>query len=100
LHFGLNFNYLLNSSLFVFQIFCGRIPKVVLEDELIPMFEEYGPVSDMRIMMNPMTNRSRGFAFVKFVNRSDGMNAVRSVRHWKPAAWKLEVCSYSIELFC
>ena len=51
----------------------------MLEDELVPLFEEYGPIVDLRLMMNPVTGRSRGFAFVKFCDRADALAAVRSV---------------------
>ena len=41
------------------QVFCGKIPKDMYEDELIPLFEKCGTVWDLRLMMDPMTGLNR-----------------------------------------
>ena len=45
--------------LFCFQVFCGKIPKDIYEDELIPHFEKCGKIWDLRLMMDPMTGLNR-----------------------------------------
>lgn len=51
-----------------FQVFCGKIPKDMYEDELIPHFEKCGKIWDLRLMMDPMSglNRCCQFYFKSF----------------------------------
>ena len=62
------------------QVFCGRIPKDVFEDELIPLFDKCGKIWDLRLMMDPMTGLNRGFCFVTFTDRDGANQAVKRVR--------------------
>jgi hypothetical protein len=41
------------------QVFCGKIPKDMYEDELIPLFEKWGRIWDLRLMMDPMSGLNR-----------------------------------------
>ena len=41
------------------QVFCGKIPKDMYEDELIPLFEKWGKIWDLRLMMDPMSGLNR-----------------------------------------
>ncbi|XP_070143564.1 heterogeneous nuclear ribonucleoprotein Q isoform X8 [Drosophila kikkawai] len=61
------------------EVFCGKIPKDMYEDELIPLFEKCGTIWDLRLMMDPMTGTNRGYAFVTFTNREAAVNAVRQL---------------------
>nr|XP_036673875.1 heterogeneous nuclear ribonucleoprotein R-like isoform X10 [Drosophila suzukii] len=61
------------------EVFCGKIPKDMYEDELIPLFEDCGTIWDLRLMMDPMTGTNRGYAFVTFTNREAAVNAVRQL---------------------
>lgn len=61
------------------QIFCGKIPRDVYEDELIPLFEKCGTIWDLRLMMDPLTNLNRGYAFVTFTTPDAAHEAVRQV---------------------
>jgi heterogeneous nuclear ribonucleoprotein R len=61
------------------EVFCGKIPKDMYEDELIPLFENCGGIWDLRLMMDPMTGLNRGYAFVTFKNREGAQEAVRQV---------------------
>lgn len=53
------------------EIFVGKIPKEMFEDELIPIFEQVGRIWDLRLMIDPMTGFSRGFAFITYCNKED-----------------------------
>ncbi|KAL4233453.1 hypothetical protein ACF0H5_008134 [Mactra antiquata] len=51
------------------EVFIGKIPKDTFEDEVIPLVEECGKVWDLRLMMDPLTGFSRGYAFCTFVDK-------------------------------
>ncbi|XP_032579637.1 heterogeneous nuclear ribonucleoprotein R isoform X22 [Drosophila sechellia] len=65
------------------EVFCGKIPKDMYEDELIPLFENCGIIWDLRLMMDPMTGTNRGYAFVTFTNREAAVNAVRQLNDFE-----------------
>lgn len=61
------------------EVFCGKIPKDMYEDELIPLFEDCGTIWDLRLMMDPMTGTNRGYAFVTFTSRDAAQAAVQKL---------------------
>ncbi|XP_066993833.1 heterogeneous nuclear ribonucleoprotein Q isoform X5 [Anabrus simplex] len=61
------------------EVFCGKIPKDMYEDELIPLFEKCGTIWDLRLMMDPMTGLNRGYAFITFTTREAAQIAVREL---------------------
>lgn len=81
------------------EVFCGKIPKDMYEDELIPLFEQCGTIWDLRLMMDPMTSTNRGYAFVTFTTRDAAQQAVQKVSGilvWL-IGYKAAVC---VVLFC
>lgn len=67
------------------EVFCGKIPKDMYEDELIPLFEKCGMIWDLRLMMDPMTGTNRGYAFITFTSRDSAYNSVREVSEAFPS---------------
>uniref|UniRef100_A0A8C6TU42 Synaptotagmin binding, cytoplasmic RNA interacting protein n=1 Tax=Neogobius melanostomus TaxID=47308 RepID=A0A8C6TU42_9GOBI len=59
------------------EIFVGKIPRDLFEDELVPLFEKAGPIWDMRLMMMPLSGINRGYAFVTFCNKESAAEAVK-----------------------
>ncbi|XP_039305790.1 heterogeneous nuclear ribonucleoprotein R isoform X5 [Solenopsis invicta] len=65
------------------EVFCGKIPKDMYEDELIPLFEKCGKIWDLRLMMDPMSGSNRGYAFITFTNREAAQQAVRELNDYE-----------------
>mmetsp|Transcript_14783 Transcript_14783/g.33629 ORF Transcript_14783/g.33629 Transcript_14783/m.33629 type:complete len:426 (+) Transcript_14783:80-1357(+) len=60
------------------KLFVGGLPQNTTHVDLREHFEDYGIVSDAVVMIDPTTNRSRGFGFVCFLPGQDGAAAVAS----------------------
>ncbi|XP_063243886.1 heterogeneous nuclear ribonucleoprotein Q isoform X4 [Bacillus rossius redtenbacheri] len=65
------------------EVFCGKIPKDMYEDELIPLFEKCGTIWDLRLMMDPMTGSNRGYAFITFTTRDAAQKAVKELNDYE-----------------
>lgn len=61
------------------NIFVGNLSFNTNEDELRRVFEAYGPVDRVSIMMDRDTGRSRGFGFVEMSNNEDGEKAIAAL---------------------
>ncbi|XP_008330181.1 heterogeneous nuclear ribonucleoprotein R isoform X1 [Cynoglossus semilaevis] len=59
------------------QVFVGKIPRDLYEDELVPLFESAGTIWDLRLMMDPLTGQNRGYAFITYCNKDDAQKAVK-----------------------
>ena len=84
------------------EVFCGKIPKDVYEDDLIPLFEKCGTIWDLRLMMDPLTGMNRGYAFITFTSRDAACNAVRDLDNFqiKPGkCLKINVSVPNLRLF-
>lgn len=66
-----------------FQVFCGKIPKDMFEDELILLFEKSGKIWDLRLMMDPMTGTNRGYAFITYTTKDEAHQATKDVSFLK-----------------
>lgn len=50
------------------EVFVGKIPRDMFEDELVPLFETVGQIYEFRLMME-FSGENRGYAFVMYTNR-------------------------------
>lgn len=74
------------------QIFVGKIPRDLFEDELVPLFEKAGPIWDLRLMMDPLSGLNRGYAFITFCTKEAAQQAVKLVSHRLLALFLLSTC--------
>jgi len=84
------------------EVFCGKIPKEIFEDELIPLFEKCGKIWDMRLMMDPYSGLNRGYAFVTFCEKDSASEAVKQLDGYeirKGKSLKLNVSVANLRLF-
>ncbi|XP_015059947.1 uncharacterized protein LOC107005804 isoform X1 [Solanum pennellii] len=49
-----------------FEIFIGGLDKDAVEDDLRKIFSQVGEVTEVRLLMNPLTKKNKGFAFLRF----------------------------------
>lgn len=61
------------------NIYVANIPWKASEDQLKQLFAEYGEVSSAKIIMDKVTQRSRGFGFIEMSDDSAGRNAINSL---------------------
>ena len=61
------------------NIFVGNLPLNVAEDEVRRLFEPFGQVNQVRIMIDSHTDKSRGFGFVEMANAEDGEKAIAAL---------------------
>ncbi|KWU45273.1 RNA-binding domain-containing protein, partial [Rhodotorula sp. JG-1b] len=52
-------------------LFVGRIPREVTEKDLLREFELYGPIDRLRLVVDPETGLSRGYAFIVYERERD-----------------------------
>ncbi|XP_038134867.1 heterogeneous nuclear ribonucleoprotein Q-like isoform X2 [Cyprinodon tularosa] len=65
------------------EIFVGKIPRDLFEDELVPLFEKAGPIWDLRLMMDPLSSLNRGYAFVTFCAKDSAQEAVKLCNNYE-----------------
>jgi RNA recognition motif-containing protein len=65
------------------EIYCGKLPKDLFEDSLIPLFENIGKIWDLRLMMDPISGRNRGYCFVTFTEKKSAEEAVRKLNNYE-----------------
>lgn len=58
------------------RLFVGSLPWSVTSDELKILFEACGAVSDVIVISDRQTGRSKGYGFVEFAHDDDGTAAV------------------------
>ncbi|XP_056622484.1 RNA-binding protein 47 isoform X3 [Triplophysa dalaica] len=75
------------------EIFVGKIPRDVYEDELVPAFESVGRIYEMRLMMD-FDGKNRGYAFVMYTQKHEAKRAVRELNNYEIRPGRLlGVCS-------
>jgi RNA recognition motif-containing protein len=61
------------------NIYVANIPWKASEDQLKTLFAEYGEVTSAKIIMDKVTQRSRGFGFVEMADDAAGKQAITSL---------------------
>lgn len=61
------------------NIYVGSLQYDVTEDELRSVFEAYGAVDSVKIIMDKFSGRSKGFGFIEMPNDEEGEQAIQSL---------------------
>ncbi|KAF7248328.1 RNA-binding protein 47 [Varanus komodoensis] len=64
------------------EVFVGKIPRDVYEDELVPVFESAGRIYEMRLMMD-FDGKNRGYAFVMYTQKYEAKRAVKELNNYE-----------------
>ncbi|KRY39851.1 APOBEC1 complementation factor [Trichinella spiralis] len=60
------------------EVFVGKLPRDVTEQELVPVFERVGRIYEMRMMMD-FNGSNRGYAFVTFCDKEQAKRACQQL---------------------
>lgn len=61
------------------NIYVAKIPFKASEGELRELFEQHGEVTSVKIIMDKVTDRSRGFGFVEMADNESGQQAINEL---------------------
>ncbi|XP_074555333.1 putative RNA-binding protein 46 [Halichoeres trimaculatus] len=64
------------------EVFVGKIPRDMYEDELVPLFERAGRIYEFRLMME-FSGENRGYAFVMYTNRDEAQRAIQMLDNYE-----------------
>ena len=67
------------------KLYLGNLSFEVTENDLRDMLSEHGPVNEINVIMDKMTGRARGFAFVT-MNTQEGADA--AIQKLNGKEWK------------
>ena len=61
------------------NLYVGSLSYSMTEGELRELFEEYGEVSTVNLIIDKYTGQSKGFGFVEMVKQADAENAMKEL---------------------
>ena len=61
------------------NIYVGQLPYSITEEELHGMFQQYGEVSSLKLIMDRYTGQSKGFGFIQMPDNSEADQAVKGL---------------------
>ena len=61
------------------KLYVGNLAFETTENDLQDLFEQHGAVSEVRLMMDRMTGKSRGFAFVTMNDDEQAKSAMSAI---------------------
>uniref|UniRef100_A0AAY5KJE6 APOBEC1 complementation factor n=1 Tax=Esox lucius TaxID=8010 RepID=A0AAY5KJE6_ESOLU len=64
------------------EIFVGKLPRDLFEDELVPLCEKFGKIYEVRMMMD-FNGNNRGYAFVTFTNKNEAKTAMKQLNNYE-----------------
>jgi len=65
------------------KMFVGQIPRLMDENDLRKMFEDYGSVYQINVLRDKLSGQSKGCCFVTFYKRKDALQAQNDMHNIK-----------------
>jgi len=63
----------------IMKLFVGNLSFQTVEDDLRELFGSFGEIDDIYVVEDRQTGRSRGFAFVNFLDRDAAVTAAKEL---------------------
>ena len=64
------------------EIFVGKVPRDLIEADIVPIFEQIGPIYELRLMMD-FSGSNRGFFFIRYTSVEDAKRAARQLNNFE-----------------
>lgn len=64
------------------ELFVGKLPRTIYEDELVPLFSQTAPIYQLRLMVD-FAGRNRGYCFVRYFTREAADMALRKLHNYQ-----------------
>ena len=61
------------------NIYVGKLPYSVTEDDLRAMFSEFGELEEVKIIKDKFSRQSKGFGFVEMPSNSEADQAIKAL---------------------
>ena len=61
------------------NIYVGNLDFKVSENDLKELFEEYGAVGSVKIIVDKFSGRSKGFGFIEMDNQDEAVKAIEEL---------------------
>lgn len=61
------------------NLYVGRLPRTVNEAKLRELFEQYGPVTSIKLIKDKFTGALKGFAFVEMPENENAQEAISAL---------------------
>ncbi|KAI3735188.1 hypothetical protein L6452_14678 [Arctium lappa] len=62
------------------EIYVGKLDKDTVEEDLVNAFQQFGELESTRIVRNSTTNKSKGFAFIRFASVDQAKRALSDLK--------------------
>jgi len=72
-------------------IYIGNISYSMKEQNLIDVFQEFGPVESAKVIIDKKTKRSKGYGFVEMQNEKDELDAIEGINERELDGRKVKV---------
>lgn len=73
------------------RLFVGNLPFSMTSDDLRSLFAEFGEIISAEVVINRMSNRSKGFGFVEFATNQEAQSAIDKLHETEQGGRKIIV---------
>eukprot|EP00271_Cylindrocystis_brebissonii_P005206 TRINITY_DN17172_c0_g1_i1.p1 TRINITY_DN17172_c0_g1~~TRINITY_DN17172_c0_g1_i1.p1 ORF type:complete len:688 (+),score=262.13 TRINITY_DN17172_c0_g1_i1:187-2250(+) len=63
------------------KLFVGSVPRTIREEEIRPMFDEFGSVLEVALIKDKATGQQRGCAFIKYASLEEAERAIKGLHN-------------------
>jgi RNA recognition motif-containing protein len=64
------------------EVFIGKLPRDIFEDEIVPLFAQCGEIYEFRLMVD-FSSSNRGYAFVTYTNKEAANEACKQLNNYE-----------------